>query len=152
MEITLSRVYLTPNSTCGELNAGNLRLYTLELPVKDGLPGSAIPPGRYRIELAPSPKFLAVAEHDPWVEIYAGQMPHIICPPRSLIMIHWLNRPDETEGCIGVGLTHDLDFIGESRKAFEQLFDIIAESARNNDCWITIKNVYPVELNMQGDV
>lgn len=153
MELTLQRIWAGTASTCGELTCNGSKFYTLELPVRDGLPGSAIPTGRYPIELAPSPKFLATGEHDPWVEIYAGQMPHVVqIPGRSLIMIHWGNTPHDTDGCILVGLHHDLDQVGESRKAFEQLFDLIGESARAGDCWITVKDAPTTDLSMQGDV
>lgn len=129
MNFTLQRLFYTDRSTCGELFAANStqRLaYTLELPVKDGLPGSAIPPGTYPIELQPSPRFMASA--DPWVQQYAEKMPHITSiPGRSLIMIHFGNTPENTDGCILVGDTHELDFIGESREAFERLYAMLSD-------------------------
>lgn len=128
MNFTLLRLYFTERSTCGELLAANStqRLaYTLELPTKDGLPGSAIPRGTYGIELMPSPKFMASS--DPWVQQYAERMPHLMdIPGRSLIMIHWGNFPEETEGCILVGDLHDLDQVGESRQAFERLYPMFS--------------------------
>lgn len=129
VNLTLQRLFFTGRSTCGELFAANSpsRLaYTLELPVKDGLPGSAIPPGVYPIEFAPSPKFMA--SPDPWVQQYAERMPHLIeIPGRSLIMIHWGNFPEETEGCILVGDMHDLDEVGQSRQAFERLYPLLSD-------------------------
>lgn len=127
MKLTLQRLFFTPRSTCGELFIDGILTrfcYTLELPVKDGLPGSAIPPGEYKIELVPSPKFLSSA--DPWVLRYAAKMPHVICPPRSLIMIHWGNQPENTDGCILVGDTHELDETGNSRAAFEKLYPLLS--------------------------
>jgi len=129
MKLTLQRLFFTQRSTCGELfiDSQTQRFcYTLELPVKDGLPGSAIPPGTYQIELAPSPKFHL--SNDPWVERYADAMPHIIdIPKRSLIMIHWGNAPENTDGCILVGNLHDLDTVGDSRAAFEKLYPLLAD-------------------------
>jgi len=129
MKLTLQRMFLTDKSTCGELFIeGQVTrfCYTLELPVKDGLPRSAIPPGTYQIEMAPSPKFHL--SQDPWVQQYADKMPHIInIPNRSLIMVHWGNEPENTDGCILVGLTHDLDVVSESRAAFEQLYPLLAD-------------------------
>jgi hypothetical protein len=144
LEITLQRLHFTSKSTCGELSvAERIGPYTLELPVKDGLPGSAIPPGRYKIELAPSPKFLR--SDDSWVQKYAHQMPHIAgIPKRSLIMFHWGNTPADTDGCILVGLTHDLDMLGESRKAFESLFAVLEEPARAGECWISVQGGLPI--------
>lgn len=145
LELTLQRLWFTALSTCGELSVeGRIGPYTLELPVKDGLPGSAIPPGRYKIELAPSPKFLAAAEHDPWIDLYAKQMPHIIgIPGRSLIMFHWGNTPDNTDGCVLVGLHHDVDTVGESRKAFESLYTLIEAPAKAGECWINVQGGLP---------
>ena len=89
MQITLQRRPQQPHSTPGSLAVnGVFECFTLELPVRDGLPGSAIPAGRYPVVLRPSPKFLAVI--DPWVQNYASAMPHVVCRyHRTLIMIHF---------------------------------------------------------------
>lgn len=116
--------------------------YSLELPVKDGLPGSAIPLGTYDIELAPSPKFLKST--DPWVQKYAKAMPHIIgIPGRSLILIHWGNEPTDTDGCILVGHRRKLDFLYSSRKAFIDLYPMIVEGVNAGECKITISGEPP---------
>lgn len=45
MELTLTRINLDATCTEGELSInGEFQCYTLELPVRDGLPGSAILP------------------------------------------------------------------------------------------------------------
>lgn len=102
LEMTLQRVHFTKLSTCGELIAGSLDLKTLELPVKDGLPGSAIPPGRYKVTIYASPHFGRE------VPLLQG------IPGRSEIEIHYGNYPTDSRGCILVGLTHDLDLQTES--------------------------------------
>jgi len=100
--------------------ADDLTLRTLELPVRDGLPGSAIPPGTYPVVLAPSPKFEAV--RDSWVQEYATTIPHIInIPMRTNILIHWGNYVADTDGCVLVGMVQEPDFIGRSRDAFTAL-------------------------------
>lgn len=138
MEMTLTRTSFDCVCTQGSLSIdGQPQCYTLELPNKDGLPGSCIPQGRYRVVLAPSPKFMAST--DAWVLKYAGQMPHLEdIPGRSLIMIHWGNSACDTEGCILVGQTESADFIGGSRAAFEDLWNAIQPDASNNNCWITV--------------
>jgi Family of unknown function (DUF5675) len=144
MDYVLNRLWLTPESTCGEMLVSGQTLFTLELPVKDGLPGSAIPPGRYKIEFQPSPKFME--SNDPWVQRYAQAMPHVTgIPNRSLIMVHWLNTPDETDGCIGVGLEHEPDFIGESRAAFEYFYGTIAPYVEAGNCWLNVQGGIPQE-------
>ena len=143
MQLTLNRDTFTEVSTEGELTFDDGTgstfpvLYTLELPNKDGLPGSCIPAGTYPVILAPSPKFSL--SNDPWVLRYSSVMPHIIqIPDRTLIMIHWLNTVIETDGCVGVGLSRAENFIGSSRKAFEMLWDLIQMPARSNDCSIEV--------------
>ncbi len=143
MELLLRRLWLTQRSTCGQLEAESLKLFTLELPVRDGKPGSAIPPGRYPIRLLASPRFMQVGIRDEWVATYATRMPHIVdIPGRSLIMIHWGNFPEETEGCILVGMEHAPDAVVNSRQAFTMLYEKIA-ACQDEDCWITIEGGAP---------
>lgn len=131
MKLTLQRLFFTQRSTCGELFIDSQQqrfCYTLELPVKDGLPGSAIPPGTYRIALLASPRFMQAGEKDSWVAKYATAMPHLEgIPNRSLIMLHWGNAPENTDGCILVGNLHDLDTVGDSRTAFERLYPLLSD-------------------------
>jgi hypothetical protein len=111
-----------PNPTCteGQMVADDLTLRTLELPLGDGLPGSAIPPGTYPVVLAPSAKFEMV--QDSWVQGYATSIPHIInIPNRTNILIHWGNYVQDTDGCVLVGMIAEPDFIGRSRDAFAAL-------------------------------
>lgn len=138
MEMTLNRTMFDGQCTEGSLSiGGQFQCYTLELPNKDGKPGSCIPQGRYRVVLAPSPKF--ESSPDPWVQQYAGQMPHLEdIPGRSLIMIHWGNDAGNTEGCILVGKDQSLDYIDSSRAAFMDLYEEIQADASNGDCWITV--------------
>src|SRR5882724_4436104 len=99
--------------------------YTLELPNKDGKPGSCIPQGTYKVILNHSPKFSGDRTFD---ELTARMgllplMPEIVgIPGRSNIRIHWGNDPSNTEGCILLGETRSEDFIGESRAAFASFY------------------------------
>lgn len=152
MNLLLQRLFFTQRSTCGELFLDSMKsrfCYTLELPVKDGMPGSAIPPGTYKIEFAPSPKF--EKSQDAWVQRFAARMPHIVDPAgkRTLIMFHWLNFPSETDGCVGVGYTHDLDTIGESRVAFEHLYPLLSDG---DTLVVQGGIVQPADLSLEGDV
>lgn len=133
MELTLIRTNLNDTCTEGELYVNNtFECYSLELPVKDGLPGSAIPPGKYLVRLMPSPKF--EMSQDPWVMQYAGAIPHLMgIQYRSNILIHWGNSATDTEGCILVGQTEGKDFVGNSRAAFSAL-------------WEKLSNVQPGEV------
>ncbi len=133
MKITLNPKWSTPISLSGELLVdGNFECYWLTLPKGDGLPGSAIPPGLYSVIVAPSPKFQTIAEKDPWFKPYADSIPHIMgVPNRSNILIHVGNTPEQTEGCILVGLSHGRDFLGGSRAAFAELQPKIVAACMN---------------------
>lgn len=146
MDILLNRMWYTPRSCCGQLEVDDLTLFTLELPVRDGLPGSAIPPGRFPIRMLSSPKFMHAGLSDKWIEQFALLMPHIICPPRTEIMIHFGNEPENTHGCVLVGMTHEPDYIGDSRKAFAALYDKLFHPAMIGDCWIVIEGGIPTPL------
>lgn len=129
MKLKLQRIHYTQKSTCGELTIDDSReifAHTLELPVKDGLPGSAIPPGTYAVTIYDSPHF-------------GMEVPLLVgIPNRSEIEMHYGNYPTDSRGCILVGFTHDLDVVGESRKAFEALFETIETAARAGECSIEI--------------
>ncbi len=146
MNLTLSRTTLTPESTTGQLYIDGVPFcYSLELPVIDGLPGSAIPEGTYPVVLAPSPKFMAST--DDWVLRYAQLIPHIYqIPDRTNILVHWGNTASDTEGCILVGQSLGTNYIGNSRLAFEHLWDRIEGPARSNDCTITVQRQKLVSL------
>lgn len=143
MKLTLCRLTLTPESTIGKLYVdGQMFCVTLELPVKDGLPGSAIPEGTYPVVLAPSPKFMR--SNDPWVLKFAQLIPHIFqIPDRTDILIHWGNTPEDTEGCVLVGSWAETNYIQDSRVAFERLWLAIEGPARSNACTITVQTGLP---------
>jgi Steigviridae/Suoliviridae L,D-carboxypeptidase/transpeptidase len=121
MDLKIIRDVLDSRSTEGDFIVNDaFECYTLELPVKDGMPGSAIAPGAYDLTLEPSPKFMASS--DPWVQKYAKLIPHINgIAYRSHILVHWGDFPENTDGCVLVGRKRGRDFLAESRLAFEAL-------------------------------
>ncbi|HEX8838454.1 MAG TPA: DUF5675 family protein [Candidatus Acidoferrum sp.] len=144
MNLTLTREQLGSESTEGILFVdGEQECFTLELPVKDGKPGSAIPPGQYLIIIAGSPKFLRST--DTWVQRFAYTIPHVVgIPGRSEILIHWGNDAADTEGCILVGQTRGDNFVGSSRAAFEALHDkLIAARSRGEAISIEVQGGIP---------
>ena len=64
MRLTLQSDLITDRSTGSELLIdGVFECYTLELPIIDGMPGSAIPAGEYSIKYEHSPKFGRLMPH-----------------------------------------------------------------------------------------
>jgi len=125
LKLTLHRVLMNETCTIGELYVENvIECHTLELPVRDGLPGSAIPEGIFLVANRFSPHF-------------GRNVPHIDnIPNRSEIEIHWGNTQENTRGCILVGRTWspgDPCFISESRLAFDALYEKIAAAFSAGD-------------------
>ncbi len=128
-DMYLTRKIFTDKSTIGKLVFGSLELYTLEDTVRkrdldndDKLEASekvygqtAIPAGAYDIYIRDSQR-------------YARPMPYLKDVPLFTgIMIHWGNYPDNTNGCLLVGMSHTVvDKIDESKKAFDLLYPKIA--------------------------
>jgi hypothetical protein len=127
LKLTCKPIWSTPKSLSGELLTDGERFcYWLTLPAKDGLPGSAIPPGIYPVTLSPSPKFQKIAQTNAWFAPYADSIPHIDdIPNRSTILIHVGNTVDDTDGCILVGQAHSEDSVSGSRSAFAALHALI---------------------------
>jgi len=127
MKITLQPTTSTKSSLSGQLLVDGTSFgYFLTLPLGDGLPGSAIPVGKYPVTLGPSAKFQAIANKDAWCKQYMNVIPHIDnIPNRSTILIHTGNSPEQTEGCILVGSTLTTDWISNSKAAFAKLWPLI---------------------------
>lgn len=148
MELVANREWPTAKSTCGTFFIdGKQHGFKLELPLGDGKPGSAIPAGRYKVNIYPSPHF-------------GRLMPLIDFPDQSRtnIEIHWGNFPDNTRGCTLLGYTHATDFVGESKKAFDDFWVIAQEPIENGECWITYNDppstspIQPADLTLEGDL
>jgi len=113
MNLLIVRKSRLATSTGGELFLnGAFFCYTQERPLVD-IKGAkepyAIPSGTYNIRLEYSPHFEMI-------------VPHLVgVPGRTYIEIHPGNYPNQIQGCIEVGLTHDIDYVGQSRVAFQAL-------------------------------
>ena len=112
-EIHLRRVQFTAISTIGELWLGDWReCWTLEDCVRQSkLPKvTAIPSGRYEVVVSYSARFKRL-------------LPLLLNVPNfEGVRIHPGNTDKDTEGCILVGATRGVDFIGESKLAFNSFF------------------------------
>lgn len=136
MELIVKRQPSTLLSTPGDLYIVERKWFsfTLEDIIRDvKVSGqTAIPAGRYRVELTWSPK-------------YGKLMPLIEAVPGfSGIRIHSGNTHKDTEGCLLVGFERDgLDTLkgGTSRPAFQALFEKLVEAeSRSDPIYITIEN------------
>jgi hypothetical protein len=129
VQLTLERFNFTDKSTIGSLAIDEKPFcWTLELPIGDGGPGSAIPAGTYKVVTYPSPKF-------------GRLMPLLVdVPGRSNIEMHWGNSPEDTDGCILLGNSMPgTDYIGNSRIAFDDFWEQAQGSMERGECAITVK-------------
>jgi hypothetical protein len=115
MILRLVRRWFTEASTIGELYlGGELECFTLEDRVRKGpkVPGStAIPEGTYGVVITYSARF-------------QRELPLLLeVPGFTGVRIHAGNTAADTEGCILVGKTRGTDWIGQSRLAFDLLFN-----------------------------
>lgn len=118
MILELVRTERTNHSTLGTLDVdGSFFCFTLEDPVRPvnlKIPGhTAIPAGRYRVQVTWSPRF-------------KQRMPLLIGVPNfSGIRIHPGNTASDTEGCILVGYDRGPDRLNRSRAAYDDLLNQI---------------------------
>ena len=92
------------------------------------VPGqTAIPAGRYRVDITPSQRFQRL-------------MPILLdVPGFTGVRIHSGNAIADTEGCLLVGRTRGMARGRESRLAFDGLFPLL-KAAFADGIWITIEN------------
>lgn len=105
MELEVVRNYFSATATAGDLSTdGSPRGVTLEPPKtfegQENVPKkTCIPPGRYPIRMGPSP---AHGNHIyPRLENPDGSS---AVPGRDGILIHSVQKPEDTLGCVGVGV------------------------------------------------
>jgi hypothetical protein len=152
MDNILQRDILTDSSTSGSLFIdGNLEYFTLEDKMREvhGKPVSewkvkghtAIPVGRYRVTIAPSPK-------------RGGRlMPLLLAVPGFVgIQIHPGNTAEDTEGCILLGTWREPDAVRGSKVAFQRFFEELSSAIRRGEeVWIDVRNPrLPVSVQVDG--
>lgn len=156
MEITLKRIALRDTYTIGRLYVDDVYVCnTLEDCVRDlnrngqfdngekkVYGETAIPYGRYEVELnVKSPKYSNFAKY-PWAKPYGGFLPRL----KNVngfegILIHVGNTPQASSGCVLVGYNTIKGQLTDSRKAFALLMDkyLIPARKRGEKVFITVK-------------
>jgi hypothetical protein len=118
MIISIQRFEFGDKYTIGKLYLdGVFECYTLEDKVREiKIPKeTAIPAGSYKVIIDHSNRF-------------GRDLPHILdVPDFEGVRIHSGNTDKDTEGCILVGKSHAVDFVSDSRKTFDILFEKIKD-------------------------
>lgn len=125
MKLTVTRTTRTSKSTIGRLAIdGTDFCWTLEDTVRTGPKvwgQTAIPAGTYKVLLTESPRFKRI-------------LPLLVNVPEfDGVRIHPGNKPEDTDGCILVGLGRADDFITDSRAAFDVLFARLQAAAARGE-------------------
>lgn len=127
-----------PDRTLGELLVdGRHECYTLEDRLRPDsapkIPGeTAIPAGLYRVLVTWSPRF-------------GRQMPLLAdVPGFSGIRIHSGNEPEDTEGCVLVGVAIEDGRLLRSRDAYAALLSKIRGAVNDEGCFIDVRDPRPV--------
>jgi hypothetical protein len=118
--------------TMGTLSAGDLTLFTLELPwLNNDSLTSCIPEGEYPLPIA-------------WSDRFERLMPRLLgVTDRSGILIHSGTTDADTHGCILVGKSATPFAVYDSRGAFALFFDWLGKAWASSPvtCIITSKGV-----------
>lgn len=101
---------------------------------------TAIPKGRYRVELRVSPKF----KDRPWAADFGGLVPYILdVPDFDYVAIHVGNTVEDTDGCPLVGMVKGTKRgrLYDSTDAFRDLMThyLILAYKRKDEIYITIE-------------
>lgn len=131
--IEITRNIFTTISTIGDLFFdGEFICSTLEDTIRNVklAKKTAIPAGKYKIELRHSNKFNRV-------------MPFLLDVPFfDGIMIHWGNDADSTDGCVLVGAKDPAkeNWISSSQAAFKELYPMIEKTIlAGEEVWVNIQ-------------
>lgn len=140
-DISMNRSILTPKSSIGVLGVFGHSVYTLEDTKRaQKVAGETrIPAGRYPLELR-NQGGMNDRYHRRFPRMHRGMIWLRHVPDFEWIYIHILNIPDETLGCIGVGLSYGVDRINNSTTAYLRIYPLIAEAIENGGCSIIIED------------
>lgn len=141
MNLKLKRHKFTDNSTIGTLTGMGEYVYTLEDGKREHkvFGETCVPTGTYKLELRNEGGMTRrYAARYPW---HRGMIWLRYVPMFEWIYIHVGNTSSDTNGCILVGMSEADDFIGSSRKAYELIYETIADAIDSPEgCSITIKD------------
>lgn len=141
MEIVINRRPSTNIATIGQLLFNNShQCYTCEdvvRPSGEKVYGkTAIPAGRYQVIINRSNRFSAIAGHDVFLPLL------LAVPGFEGVRIHPGNTAADTDGCIlpGAIINDDGNSVGQSKKAFDELFFQLKAALANEEVWIMIND------------
>jgi hypothetical protein len=130
MKLTLIRDTYTSKSTIGRLFIDGVEFcYTLEDVVRaKGVKvygETAIPEGIYSVTLSYSNRFkqvMPLVYNKEDLSVQDGEGVRF-----DGIRIHWGNKAEHSHGCILVGSSKAVDFVGNSKKTYKELLEVLGD-------------------------
>ena len=135
----------TERSTLGRIHVDQIHLWTLEDPKRDHKVWgeTRIPAGRYELKLRTEGGMTQRYKHR-FPDMHQGMIWLQDVPFFEWVYIHIGNTPEDTEGCILVGMDRGKDFIGHSRNAYQLLYPAIVHKINSpRGCYLTIRDEEP---------
>ena len=130
MKLNLKRLHKTNNSTIGELSIDNkFECYVIEdVERQEKVFGkTAIPKGTYEVVITMSNRF-------------KKPLPLLLNVPNyEGVRIHTGNTALDTEGCLILGKTRAIDFVGQSRDAMKSFMPKLESALKVGKVFITIE-------------
>lgn len=117
----------------------NLMRGSLPIEKKYGI--TAIPAGSYRLDLhTKSPRF---GDNSFYRTVCGGCLPRLCDVPLfSGVLIHCGNKPQDSHGCILVGINTKKGMVTQSKDTFKYLYENIFKKYINDDFYINIIRSY----------
>ncbi len=138
MELKLIRETYTKDSTIGRLFInGVFFCYTLEDAVREKKIKNitAIDAGKYEVIINYSNRFKQLMPLLIGVKNYEG------------VRIHWGNYSKDTEGCLLLGSTKGVDFVGNSKKTYAVLLSKMKQAIQREKIFIEIVDTKEFKAN-----
>lgn len=130
MKLNLKRIHKTNNSTIGELSIdGKFECYVIEDVERETkvFGKTAIPKGTYEVVITMSNRFKKLLPLLLNVPNYEG------------VRVHTGNTALDTEGCLILGQTRSVDFVGGSKLAMSAFMPKLTNALKNGKVFITIE-------------
>lgn len=153
VKLKVIRKFFTDKSTIGELYFNDVFFaYTLEDEDKlgKGLPKvfgeTAIPKGKYKVIVDRSNRFSKLAGKDVFLPLLVD------VPDYQGVRLHSGNKPEDTEGCILLGLSHDIEtpnFIGMSKIAMQKLMAKLVQGYTTNNKGETVAILIDKDITIE---
>ncbi|CAE1143898.1 DUF5675 family protein [Serratia sp. Tan611] len=138
--IIITRTWQTDNSTISnyEITGSSIKGYFLERPgpdTQESYQRKRIPEGNYSIKWHYS-SIPTVSPYNPVPLLF-----NATAPESRNILIHNGNFPRDTDGCLLIGSSRGVDFVGNSVKKLKELQNFITSKGISNFS-LTIKSCY----------